>query len=79
MNEYNENTEPKLKAAEEEVKQSEQPEEKKKDRLFSGRTVMQIINGEFLTRDYFLKNLPFTFYIGFLFVVIIAWGYYGET
>jgi len=79
MNEYNENIDPKENAAEKEVNEAAQPEEKKKDRLFSGRTIVQIINGEFLTRDYFLKNLPFTFYVGFLFVVIIAWGYYGET
>jgi hypothetical protein len=51
----------------------------KKDKLFSGRTFVQIMNGEILTRDLILNNLPFTFYIGFLFVVMIAWGYYGET
>ena len=51
----------------------------KKGRLFSGRTFVQIMNGEILTRDLILNNLPFTFYIGFLLVVMIAWGYYGET
>lgn len=54
-------------------------EPKKKNKVFSGRFFIQLMNGDFLTRDYFLNNLPFTFFIGFLFVVIIAWGYYGET
>lgn len=51
----------------------------KKNKLFSGRTFVEIMNGEFLTRDSFLNNLPFTFFVGFLLVVVIAWGYYGET
>jgi hypothetical protein len=51
----------------------------KKDKLFSGRTFVRIMNGEFLTRDTFLNNLPFTFFVGFLLVFVIAWGYYGET
>ncbi|MBI3134203.1 MAG: hypothetical protein HYZ14_05945 [Bacteroidetes bacterium] len=57
--------------------ETEQPE--KKNKLFSGRTFVQIMNGEFLTRDTFLRNLPFTFFVGFLLVFVIAWGYYGET
>jgi len=57
----------------------EQEQREKKSRLFSGRTFVQIMNGEFLTKDNFLNNLPFTFFIGFLLVMVIAWGYYGET
>ena len=37
------------------------------------------MNGDFLSRDNFVKNLPFTFFIGFLLVVLIGWGYYAET
>jgi len=51
----------------------------KKDKLLSGRTFVQIMNGEFLTKDNVVNNLPFTFFIGFLLVILIAWGYYGET
>jgi len=63
------------------VEEKDAPEEKpeKKSKLFSGRTFVQIMNGEILTKDIFLNNLPFTFFIGFLLVFVIAWGYYGET
>lgn len=44
-----------------------------------GRLVVQIMNGEFLSRDWFVRNLPFTFYIGLLLVLLIGWGYYGES
>lgn len=44
-----------------------------------GRTIVQIMNGEFLSKDWFVNNLPFTFFVGFLLVVIIGWGYYTET
>lgn len=45
----------------------------------SRRTFVQIMNGEFLSRDNFVKNLPFVFFLGFLLVVLIGWGYYAET
>src|SRR6187402_1603780 len=66
----------------EENAEPEKTKEKKQEKsntLFSGRTLIQIMNGEFLTKDTFLNNMPFTFFIGFLLVVVIAWGYYGET
>ena len=43
------------------------------------RMLVQLMNGEFLAKDNFVKNLPFLFYVGFLLVVLIGWGYYGET
>src|SRR5688572_184703 len=81
-NEYNENGEQKPTNTPDETPAGENnaaEATEKKDKLLSGRTFVQIMNGEFLTRDYFLNNLPFTFFIGFLLVVVIAWGYYGET
>lgn len=45
----------------------------------SRRAIVQIMNGEFLSKDNFVKNLPFVFFIGFLLVVLISWGYYAET
>jgi hypothetical protein len=45
----------------------------------SRKMMVQIMNGEFLSRDNFVKNLPFTFFLGFLLVVLIGWGYYAET
>lgn len=51
----------------------------KKRESRSGRTFVQIMNGEFLSRDNFVKNLPFVFFLGGLLVVMIGWGYYAET
>lgn len=51
----------------------------KKDVTQSRRTFVQIMNGEFLSRDNFVTNLPFVFFLGFLLVVLIGWGYYAET
>lgn len=80
MNEYRENSEvEKEEPVAEQMHREEKPAKEKKNRVFSGRGIVQLMNGEFLTRDYFLNNLPFTFYIGFLLICVIAWGYYGET
>ena len=68
--------------AEEEVKSKKKKLRSKKAASKTregGRLFMQIMNGEFLTKDWFIKNLPFTFYVGFLLVVLISWGYYAES
>ncbi|UKN03353.1 hypothetical protein K6119_07470 [Paracrocinitomix mangrovi] len=52
---------------------------KKKSGTPRGRVIAQIMSGEFLTKDWFIKNLPFTFYVALLMVLLIGWGYYGET
>lgn len=62
-----------LKAAKEKKKSAKKKEPR------SGRTFVQIMNGEFLSRDNFVKNLPFIFFLGGLLVVMIGWGYYAET
>lgn len=62
-----------LKAATESVKAA------KKKNPQSKRAFVQIMNGEFLSKDNFVQNLPFVFFLGFLLVVLIAWGYYAET
>lgn len=63
-------------------KQSKKKEKKqKKERKPSqtGRIIVRIMNGEFLSRDNFITNLPFTFFIAFMLVIMIGWGYYSET
>lgn len=45
----------------------------------SKKAFVQIMNGEFLSKDNFVTNLPFVFFLGFLLVVVIGWGYYAET
>lgn len=52
---------------------------RKKANPAGGRTFVQIMNGEFLSKDWFVNNLPFTFFVGFLLVVLIGWGYFTET
>lgn len=43
------------------------------------RSISKIVNGEFLSRDEVVNNIPFFSFIGLLLVVLIAWGYYTET
>lgn len=70
----------KIKAAEEEKQAKQKKRKAKKSSTRSGgRMVVQIMNGEFLSKDWFVNHLPFTFFIGFLMVVMIGWGYYVET
>jgi len=38
----------------------------------------QILNGEFLTKEFVLNNLTFIFFLIFLMIMIVAKGYYGK-
>lgn len=67
------------KAEQEKKSQKKKRRSKKKSSSEGGRVIVQIMNGEFLTKDWFIKNLPFTFYIGFLLVLLISWGYYADS
>ena len=81
-NEYiDEETAEQMKAEEAKKKPKKAARKKKKveRKDNGGRLVVQIMNGTFLSKDWFIKNLPFSFYIGFLLIVLIGWGYYGET
>jgi len=40
--------------------------------------LIQILNGEFLTREFFLNNLGFLFFIIFLLLLVVGKGYYGK-
>jgi len=52
---------------------------KSTDKKYFRLSVMQIIKGEILQKEYFLKNLPFFFYIAFLLAIYIANVYYAEN
>ena len=39
---------------------------------------VQILNGDFLTKEFMLKNLNFIFFIMFLLLLIVGKGYYGK-
>lgn len=75
-NEFTNIDEVKKRATKEEAKRKKKRVRKKTG---SSRVFVQIMNGEFLSKDNFVKNLPFTFFLGFLLVVLIGWGYYAET
>lgn len=47
-----------------------------KVRRESSKTFMQIINGDFLTRDFVLNNLAFIVFIVVLLIFIVGKGYY---
>lgn len=53
----------------------EEQKPKKKKRRFS---ILFLLNGEFLQKEYFLKNLPFFFYVALLLAIYIANTYYAE-
>lgn len=75
-NEFVDKEELRLREAQKVAKEKKQAA-KKSSR--SRRSFVQIMNGEFLSKDNFVQNLPFVFFIGFLLVVLISWGYYAET
>jgi hypothetical protein len=65
----------------EEVKQPTQKAKKEKatsERKKPSLSVSQILNGEFLTREFVLNNLNFIFFIILLLILIVAKGYYGK-
>jgi hypothetical protein len=82
-NEYIDQETAEAKKAKEEAKAAKKKKRRRKKSSSKsragGRVMVQIMNGEFLTKDWFIKNLPFTFYVGFLLVLLIGWGYYAES
>jgi hypothetical protein len=63
-----------LKAAKEK-KQAKRPRQKmeKKQSAF-----VQILNGDFLTKEFMLGNLSFIFFVMFLLLLTVSKGYYGK-
>lgn len=39
---------------------------------------VQILNGDFLTKEFMLGNLPFIFFVMFLLLLTVSKGYYGK-
>lgn len=65
--------------ADEQKKTAKKTKRSSKSSKGGASVAVQIMNGEFLSKDWFINHLPFTFFIGFLLVVLIGWGYYAET
>lgn len=51
----------------------------KKPRAKRKFSILFLLNGEFLQKDYFLKNLPFFLFIAFMLAIYIANAYYAEN
>lgn len=51
---------------------------KKKSERKTSRAWMQILNGDFLTKEFILNNLPFIFFLFFLLLLMVGKGYYGK-
>lgn len=42
----------------------------------NGSSIVQIMNGDFLTREFVLKNMGFIFFVMFLLLLVVSKGYY---
>ena len=51
---------------------------KKDSRSSKANAFTQIVNGDFLTREFVLNNLNFIFFIIFLLLLVVGKGYYGK-
>jgi ABC-type transport system involved in cytochrome bd biosynthesis fused ATPase/permease subunit len=58
--------------------QSESKTSFKKNTVKKPNAFMQILNGEFLTKEFFLSNLSYIFFIMGLLLIIVSKGYYGK-
>jgi hypothetical protein len=58
--------------------QTESKTSSKKSTDKKPNSFMQILNGEFLTKDFFLSNLSYIFFIMGLLLIIVSKGYYGK-
>ncbi len=62
-----------------ELKEKSEPKQVKKNKAGKKRSFAKLINGDFLSRDEIVNNIPFISFLGFLLVILIGWGYYTET
>ena len=51
---------------------------KKATRVSRPNLLVQVLNGEILTRDFVVNNLTFIFFILFLLLLMVSKGYYGK-
>lgn len=65
-------------AAEEKKQRTREPKEKKVRTKAKNNILVQILNGEILTRDVVLNNLGFVFFCIMLLILLVAKGYLGK-
>lgn len=61
-------------------KKKEKSQKKEKPRRRNGfsKILSAMLNGEFLTKEGFVKHMPYVVYLSFLFLVFIGIGYFYE-
>jgi hypothetical protein len=58
---------------------AEKPKPSKSEKSTSKASAFtQILNGDFLTKEFVLNNLNYIFFIMFLLILLVAKGYYGK-
>lgn len=57
----------------------ERPSTSKSPKSKKATAFSQILNGEFLSKDFVLNNLTYILFIFFLLFVLVAKGYYGKS
>ncbi|MGV3630046.1 MAG: FtsL-like putative cell division protein [Bacteroidota bacterium] len=65
-------------AAEEKKQKAREPKEKKVRAKAKSNILVQILNGEILTRDVVLNNLGYVFFCIMLLILLVAKGYLGK-
>jgi len=66
------------KSTQNESKVDSKKESKKDARAPKTNAINQILNGDFLTREFVLNNLNYIFFIIFLLLLVVGKGYYGK-
>lgn len=64
--------------AEKEKKEAKSKKKKKQSSKNSVNSFVQILNGDFLNKEFVLNNLSYIFYILFLLLLLVGKGYYGK-
>ncbi len=73
MSEYRDKEE-----VEELEKKKSKPHKSKTEKRSKPNPFVQILNGEFLAKDYILNNLSYIFFFIFMMIMLVAKGYYGK-
>lgn len=66
------------KEAAETKKKKERVAKKKRAAAKKPNTIVQILNGDFFTREFVVNNLGFIFFVMLLLLLIVGKGYYGK-
>ena len=77
-NEFLDRTQVDKRDAKEISKNKERAKKVKKAKEKKPSSFVQILNGEFLTKEFMLGNLSFIFFVMLLLILVVSKGYYGK-